>query len=104
MFLALHAPVRGVQKELSHEVNLFSVPKKLPGVKLFFSIYLPFFVLEKAAMYPVSPALVVFALGLPPSALVADYSPCFQETMTQIVPFAIRLELQSRPRQSQVTS
>ena len=53
MFLALHVPVRGVQKELSHEVKLFSVPKKLPGVKLFFSIYLPFFVHEKADMYPV---------------------------------------------------
>ena len=53
MFLALHAPVRGVQKELSHEVNLFSVPKKIPGVKLFFSLFLAFFVHEKADMYPV---------------------------------------------------
>ena len=53
MFLALHAPVRGVQKELSHKVNLFSVPKKLPGVKLFFSLFLAFFVHEKADMYPV---------------------------------------------------
>ena len=53
MFLALHAPVRGVQKELSHEVNLFSVPKKLPGVKFFFSLFLAFFVHEKADMYPV---------------------------------------------------
>ena len=65
MFLALHAPVRGVQKDLSHEVDLFSVPKKLSGVKLFFSLFLAFFVHEKADMYPVRDGCAVCAFSDP---------------------------------------